>query len=220
MSAAPARRRAGRAPVAALSGVYRLLFCQQRGSPTSIDGRLHAGANAADTAGEATAATGTDWFRSPVRTPDEAPARTGRALPIYRCIGDVIGQAGCKSGDGDLSRAKGDKADAKPRYHEALEHSRVIRIHRTDGVAQTRERLTSATMGTERTAHVQAARYGRRSTFRPANRPDGAVGQGYVPVVRIHVTSHALPSHPCPSWIKVTEPSAHSPTLPTLSPRR
>jgi hypothetical protein len=120
MSAAPARRRAGRAPVAALSGVYRLLFCQQRGSPTSIDGRLHAGANAADTAGEATAATGTDWFRSPVRTPDEAPARTGRALPLYRCIGDVIGQAGCKSGDGDLSRAKGDKADAKPRYHEAL----------------------------------------------------------------------------------------------------
>ena len=82
--------------------------------------------------------------------------RYEEALRLYRRVGSVVGEANCIVRQGDVSRAEGNKAEAKWHFHAAL--ALYERVHRIDSMALTHERLAWVTEGTERAAQVQGAR--------------------------------------------------------------
>ncbi|HRL77258.1 MAG TPA: tetratricopeptide repeat protein, partial [Candidatus Accumulibacter phosphatis] len=51
---------------------------------------------------------------------DDARRRYDEALPLYRQVGDLLGQANCITSLGDLALRRSDHDDARRRYDEAL----------------------------------------------------------------------------------------------------
>jgi tetratricopeptide (TPR) repeat protein len=51
---------------------------------------------------------------------DGARGRYEEALPLFRQVGDVLGEAGCIRGLGDIAQARSDLDGARARYEEAL----------------------------------------------------------------------------------------------------
>jgi tetratricopeptide (TPR) repeat protein len=85
-----------------------------------------------------------------------ARARYEEALPLYRRVGDVVGEANCILGQGRVAAALGDTATARARAAAAL--ALYHRVHATHNIAITHEDLAAVTEGTERAAHVAAAK--------------------------------------------------------------
>ena len=77
-------------------------------------------------------------------------------MPLYRQVGDVLGEAGCGLGLGDVARARDDDDTARGHFRQAL--ALYEGVHRTDGIALAHARLARISSGKERAAHVAAAR--------------------------------------------------------------
>ena len=87
---------------------------------------------------------------------DAARAAYQQASPLYRQVGDIVGDGNCALGLGDVARAEGDDGEARDRFRQAL--AVYQSVQRTSNVAVAHERLARVTDGTERAAHIAAAR--------------------------------------------------------------
>jgi class 3 adenylate cyclase/tetratricopeptide (TPR) repeat protein len=96
---------------------------------------------------------------------DEARARYEEARSLYHRIGDVVGEANCIQGLGDIALAGGEQDAACKAWTEALVLYR--RIPDPSSIGQTHLRLARNSAGSERAAHVAAARAAWESIKRP-----------------------------------------------------
>ncbi len=125
--------------VAALGGVYRLLSASGAGSPAVLDDLAKACRTADDPGGEAAChyyRALTSFNRS---DHDTARARYEEALPLYRRVGAVLGEANCIQSLGEIALRRSDHDSARARYEEAL--SLYRRVGDVLGEASCIERL-------------------------------------------------------------------------------
>jgi tetratricopeptide (TPR) repeat protein len=88
---------------------------------------------------------------------DGARARFEAALPLYRRLGDLLGEANCIRSLGDIALARSDHDGARERYEEALGLYTRIREPYSIGLAH-RALAKVARDDAERVRHVEAAR--------------------------------------------------------------
>ena len=106
--------------VAALDGVYGLLSASGAGSPAAL-AVLAQACRAADDAASEAACHYWDALISFDRSDQEgARSRYEEALPLYRRVGDVPGEANCIRSLGDIALRRSDHEGARARYEEAL----------------------------------------------------------------------------------------------------
>jgi tetratricopeptide (TPR) repeat protein len=79
-----------------------------------------------------------------------------RALPLYRQVGDILGEANCIRSLGDIALARSNHDAARLNYLEAL--ALYERIAEPYSVGRAHLALIPITGGTERAAHIAAAR--------------------------------------------------------------
>ncbi len=78
-------------------------------------------------------------------------------LPLYRKVGDVLGEANCIQSLGDFARARSDHEGARARYEEALAlYERIAEPYSTG--ASHRSLALVATSHDDRAEHLRAAR--------------------------------------------------------------
>jgi hypothetical protein len=89
---------------------------------------------------------------------DTARKRCEEALPLYRKVGDVLGEANCIQSVGDIARTAGNAGEAESRYRESL--ALYARIPEPFSIGQTHRQLARLATGDPgaRKAHVDAAR--------------------------------------------------------------
>jgi tetratricopeptide (TPR) repeat protein len=88
---------------------------------------------------------------------DSAGQLYEQALPLYRQIGSVLGEANCIQGLGDIALRRSDHDSARQLYEQAL--MLYERIKEPYSIGQTHRRLARLSAEeTTRNGHVQAAR--------------------------------------------------------------
>jgi len=96
---------------------------------------------------------------------DAAQSAYEQALEGYRSSRSVAGEANCIQGLGDITRARGDAAGARRQYETAL--ALYARIPEPYSIGLAHSRLAELAEGTNRAAHIAAARAARTSIDRP-----------------------------------------------------
>jgi tetratricopeptide (TPR) repeat protein len=87
---------------------------------------------------------------------DAARAAYQQALPLYRQVGAMQGEANCILGLGDIARAGGDLPEAREHYEAAL--ALYARISEPYSVGCAHQRLARFGDAAERAAHAAAVR--------------------------------------------------------------
>ena len=104
-----------------------------------------------------TASRASATSRLPAPTTTAARARYEQALPLYRRVGDVLGEANCIKSLGDIALARSDHDGARARYDDAL--ARYVQIAEPYSIGMTHKGLARvAPSDDERAAHLEAAR--------------------------------------------------------------
>lgn len=94
--------------------------------------------------------------KSILRPRPQSPAKYQEALPLYKQVGDLLGQANCIQSLGDIALRRSDPAEARRNFETAL--TLYEQIEEPYSVGWTHRRLARLSDSSERNRHVQAAR--------------------------------------------------------------
>ena len=78
-----------------------------------------------------------------------------QALPLYRQVGNILGEANCIKSLGDIALLRSDHIAARVQYSKAL--ALYERIREPYSIGMTQERLARVTQGETRDRHLAAA---------------------------------------------------------------